>query len=57
MDHRAKMLRNRDDRIKELEAMLLEVISNIDVSTINNSKRSTDRWCELKQRARALLGV
>jgi hypothetical protein len=49
-EHR-KVLAERD----ELVAALRAVVGNIDVSTINNSKRSTERWIELKEQARAAL--
>lgn len=47
----ADLLAERD----ELVAALKAVIGNIDMSTINNSKRSTERWVELKEHARAAL--
>lgn len=50
---------NRAEAICKLHAELLETLnalrSNIDVSTINRSKRSAARWGELAERAESVL--
>jgi hypothetical protein len=57
----AQELRNENAKlklaVKNLHMMLREVSGNIDVSTINNSKRNTARWGELRVNAAELLDI
>jgi hypothetical protein len=55
----AQTLRNENAKLKlavrNLHEMLRDVSGNIDVSTINNSKRNTARWGQLRVDAAELL--
>ena len=57
----AQELRNENARlklaVKNLHAVLRDVSMNIDVSTINNSKRNTQRWGDLRVRAAEVLDI
>jgi hypothetical protein len=43
--------------VKNLHMVLRDVSMNIDVSTINNSKRNTQRWGDLRVRAAEVLDI
>jgi regulator of replication initiation timing len=57
----AQELRNENARlklaVKNLHTVLRDVSMNIDVSTINNSKRNTQRWGDLRVRAAEVLDI
>lgn len=58
MEDQLQQIRKKDDAVEILQetlSTLKELSAYIDISTINQSKRTQARWGDLKERARAVI--